>query len=299
MTSKSSTSTQHRLLVVGGMHVDDIANPLQALQVGVSNPVRWEQRVGGVATNAARVAAKSVPTTLYAAVGEDAMAQALTNAFDSDAVTLRPCRINGKATGRYTVVLNPDGELHLGLSAVTLAEALTADWVLAHLTPEAAGLLVDANLSQDTLLNLTRHVGQNSSTRIIALPVSPARCIRLLPAAKYIDLLICNVSEARQLTDVESVSEMFPAFNKLHFQQVVVTDSGNPVTVLSDQGIHSIAVPRVQTIQQAVNGAGDALAGATVAAWIGGSSLVDAIEQCGIGAALDVLNGDWQAPVIS
>ena len=41
------------LLIIGAVHLDDIAQPDYPLVSHASNPVAWTQRIGGVAANAA------------------------------------------------------------------------------------------------------------------------------------------------------------------------------------------------------------------------------------------------------
>ncbi|MBX2839048.1 MAG: hypothetical protein KTR35_19475 [Gammaproteobacteria bacterium] len=290
-------SEQPQIIAIGGMHVDDIAIPLRTLRTGMSIPVKWQKRVGGVAANAARVAGRSVSTTLYAAIGDDTAAQALVNAFAEDAVRLEPVLFRGQATGRYTVVLDESGELHIGLSSVELAERLTFKCIenlLPSHTPDA--VILDANLSEDALVGLTTYFEHTGDCSIVALPVSPAKATRLIHCAAQIDLLICNRNEAAELAGSLDIQGIAFQLNKLGFNNCIVTDSSEPITLLRNGSIRSIEITHSGDIQQAVNGAGDALAGATIAAWTQGIELEQAVKHYGLQAAYDVLSGAWVAP---
>lgn len=300
MTTLVNQADKPELLVIGGLHVDDIAIPIDALQAGVSNPVNWQQRLGGVAANAARVASRATPTELIAALGNDGRATMLVEALQKDNLKLTPVIFPDASTGRYTVILNEEGELHIGLSDVTLAEKLDLDSInplLGSATP--AGVLIDANLQEQLILDITTFFSRHQFTRTIAMPVSPARSTRLLSSAENIDLLICNASEARMLGNTTDDSDRAKGLLHAGFKTFIITDAQNPITVFDSGELHKIPLPKLETIQTAVNGAGDALAGATTAAWLNGESLVSATAHHGIPAAQSVLSGHWQAPAIS
>ena len=148
----TAVTQNDRLAIIGALHVDDIARSSSPLVSRSSNPVRWEQRLGGVAANAACAAAQCgigcQTIELTAAVGDDLLSRSLASALSGCNVTPNLQAMTGYATGRYTAIMDSDGELYLGLADVALAERLGADHVyeLAQSGPYSA-LLVDANLS--------------------------------------------------------------------------------------------------------------------------------------------------------
>lgn len=292
------------LMVVGAVHVDDIAQPLEPLVSRASNPVVWTQKVGGVAANAAsaaqRVKVQGLSVVFLAAVGDDTVAEQLNSALLKCDLDTRLVRLTENATGRYSAVMDFDGELYIGLADVSLAEKLTADDVLARcdLGPNTA-LLLDANLSENCLTALSAQATTCNSYQA-AMSVSPVKTRRLLPLAQQIDLLFCNRREALamnpQLRDSVSLDTLADNLLTLGFTQFVLTDGAAPLIAQDSQQRHVISVPEV-SVAHNVNGAGDALAGATFAAWVAGMGLNEAILNHGLPEASRVVTGE-QASIL-
>lgn len=298
-------------MIVGALHVDDIATSRQALIARASNPVSRHQRVGGVAANAALAAAGvgrdahpigSQRVAFAAAIGTDAVAAQLEKTL-LDAGIL-PCLqyLSGCLTGRYIAVLEPDGELYIGLSDVALAESLDATKVPLHIGLDACGaLLMDANLSEACLINLSKLACTAGITQA-AMSVSPAKSRRLLGMASSLDLLFCNRREAIALAadsfPVDAhIDQLADALLDRGFSQFVLTDASSPVVVQNHQTRHHIPVPKLDSASS-VNGAGDALAGATFAAWCAGEELADAVHTVGLPLAARVVRGEHVATAL-
>ncbi len=292
-------------MIVGALHVDDIATSQQGLIPRASNPVSRHQRVGGVAANAA-VAAVSFGScgnskasqyiALAAAIGTDAVATQLESTLRQ--IGVLPCLqyLPGCTTGRYIAVLEPDGELYIGLSDVALAESLDATKVPLH-TEEYTyqAILMDANLSEHCLKILSRLASAAGITQA-AMSVSPAKSTRLLSMASSLDLLFCNRREAIALAAAEfsvdaHIDQLADALLDRGFNQFVLTDATSPVVVHSQQNRHYVPVPRLESASS-VNGAGDALAGATFSAWCAGTELTDAVCRFGLPQAARVVMGE-------
>ena len=287
------------LTFIGAAHVDETAR-LQAPAVpAASNPVRWHRSVGGVAANAARAAAATGATVrLAAAIGADGDGAQVRNTLKQAGVALTPLRVPSAATGRYTLVLEPNGELHIGLADTAIAEAVTRDQVatLAQMAQASDLVIVDANLSTEAL------AAAAALGPIAALPVSPAKAVRLYPIAPQITLLIANRREAAALTGKNldtPLPELADHLQQQGFTQLVLTDG--PAPLLIDDGMtrQSLTPPAPTGPLQTVNGAGDALAGATLAAHGRGMELAAAVQQAGFPAALNILEGRATAPILA
>lgn len=306
------TPSLEYLMIVGALHVDDIATSHQGLIPRASNPVSRHQRVGGVAANAA-LAAVSVGKGINSkagqhiafagAIGTDAVATQLENTLRQAGIL--PClqHLSGCTTGRYIAVLEPDGELYLGLSDVALAESFDATKVpLRSETYSYQALLMDANLSQhclDTLSELASAAG----ITLAAMSVSPAKSTRLLSMASSLDLMFCNRREAIALAAADfavdaHIDQLADALLERGFSQFVLTDATSPVVVHSQQGRQYVPVPKLDS-SSSVNGAGDALAGATFAAWCAGTQLADAVCHFGLPQAARVVSGEHVPTALS
>lgn len=299
--------SQKSLLVIGAVHVDDIARPDTALVSRASNPVTWTRYIGGVAANAACSAARSLKESnqltveFLAAVGDDATAVQLIQTLDTLNVQTLFKRFNNTSTGRYSAIMNHDGELYIGLSDVSLAEKLTESMVNELTNWEGvAAVLLDANLSQECLKGLAEKATEHKIP-VAAMSVSPVKTQRLVALAGEIDLLICNRREAVAMLENEPVSAdldiLAEGLLELGFNQLVLTDGHEPILIKQGTKATHVSVHHVDCTHH-VNGAGDALAGATFAAWASGLSLVDAVAQVGVAASADIVTGRYTPPLI-
>jgi len=303
-----STLPSKHLIIVGAVHVDDIAQPLDALVPRASNPVKWSTRVGGVAANAACSAARlPLSATLdsinfLAAVGDDSVATLLEQALQNEGINTHLQIFENCNTGKYTAVMSHDGELYIGLADVALAEKLGQNGSLdiPHLD-SAAAILFDANISQtcaeDLLAQALTH-----KTPVAAMSVSPVKTKRLIPLAKQIKLLFCNRREAlSMIPDVKHDAPLLhlaDGLNKIGFKSFVLTDGSADLIIQDDTSRSTLSIANI-SIAASVNGAGDALAGATFAAWATGTKLNDAVAYFGLEQAKRIIQGRHKSPLVN
>jgi len=294
-------ATSKNILVVGGLLVDDIAISTENLRTGSSNPVSWHHRLGGVATNVARVAAQQLGVLLIANTGDDEHGKMLAGLLAQQSLSSSLVVWTGQSSDRYTAVLDSDGELFIGLADASLVEQMSWSDIeqrLPEWRPEA--IVVDANLSQACLNETITDLASHYDTRVpvYALAVSPAKSVRWLSVADKVDVLLCNRREAAALTRLDwqsNLDTMADELIKKRFSSFVITDGSKPILVQDRQSRSSVSVPEVD-INKNVNGAGDALAGATIVQLIKGQSLSQAISVEGIEAASAVLLGGSESP---
>jgi len=324
---KVANKVQKHLEIIGAVHIDDIATPSESLVSYASNPVKWEHRLGGVASNAACAAArynneqKSLSITLSAAVGDDSSSHSLYQTLIQLGVTPKFQIKKNSATGRYSAVMTHDGELFIGLADVSLAESLSAKEIIVRLGDSAldqspketkklshesdseptsanSALLLDANLSSTCLSELSSWAKKHSLP-CAAMCVSPAKSVRLSPISSLIDILFCNRREALALTtdqpDNAPLWQLADALTLCGFNQFVLTDGSEPLIVQSSSERITVDISKARSTQN-VNGAGDALAGASMAAWLNGYTLIEAVREFGLGQARAVVEGSLQSP---
>ena len=298
-----SDETDKNIIVIGGLLVDDIAISEEYLRAGSSNPVQWQHRLGGVATNVARVVAQQLNTRLIACTGDDDYGKLLANLLEKEILQSSLIVQQNQASDRYTAVLDHDGELYIGLADTRLAEQLQWSDIKTHLPatrPDA--IVIDANLSEQcltkTMAGLANHYQPN--VPVIALAVSPKKSLRWLPVADSVATLLCNRREAAALTGLEvdsHINALADALIQKRFQRFIITDGSEPIVVQELDSRHTISVPPVD-IEQNVNGAGDALAGATIVQLALNQSLLTAVSTFGLDAARSVLIGDASPPEV-
>lgn len=289
------------VLIVGGLLVDDVAVGTESIRPCCSNPVRWEQKLGGVATNIARVVAQQLDCVLVASIGDDKGGKLMSQALYDVGVTCSPIIRTGETSDRYSAVLNPNGDLFVGLADARLVEKIQWQDIQSHWpqqTPDA--VLLDANLSQSCITETVTAIAElhKDTTKIHAMAVSPIKAKRWLPVADKVDVLFCNRLEAATLTalpDQSNLATLADALLNCGFAQFVITDASAEIMVQENVGRTTIPVDSVQ-VEQNVNGAGDAMAGATLIQLLQGEPLAQAIATAGLSAANAVLRGDVTAP---
>jgi len=298
------TVTNPRLIVIGALHVDEIAIADGPLVLGESNPVTWTRRVCGVAANLCRAAVKTnaeVAVNLIARCSRHGDGAQLIQAMTELGIKVLPVDSDTVGTGRYSAILQSDGDVLIGLSDTTQAERFSLASIH-EATDIAAGdtCVMDGNLSEDTL-------NAFASSQLIGLCVSPAKAIRFWSIIDKLDLIFCNLSEAQALAKHTTVSEadqpdpkaLSEHLSRLGKVTVVITHGEHGIWIAS-RGVATV-VP-IQSIAQSVtlNGPGDALAGATIAqltiSSINHDNVVKAVTMVGLPAAAAVLNGKNQAP---
>lgn len=316
-----------QLFIIGALHLDEIATITSAAEpfiLGESNPVRWTRSAGGVAANVARAAAApDANITLLANYGNDANGQHLRTALLKTGVDVLPMSQsrshsgNSMGTGRYSAVVQPNGEMLIGLADVSQAEEISSAIILEHLNKHHFdAVLFDGNLSATTIGEFTTELrskphpnnSNNTYSALMAVSVSPAKANRLVKSLPLLDVLFCNRQEAIALiTEVEPTADIStePMLNILCSQgcsHIVMTDGADGVHVQSNHEHTHIRVDAVRT-PHSLNGPGDALVGATAAALLTGNithqTLAEAVLNKGIPAARAVLTGEAIAPDIN
>lgn len=313
-------SQNPNLVVVGALHVDEIATSARPLTLGESNVVTWQRSAGGVASNVARAAAMTTaptqhpehPVTLIANCGDGTTGLALQQALSQAGVQVKATHKNVNHTGRYTAVLQPNGEVLVGLADVAQAEDIEVSHVIPHLpTPHPVTLVLDGNLSKQCLTDLSALQTQS----IIGLCVSPEKAPRFLDALANLNVLFCNLSEAKTLviaaqksipdsTPMEPETALEPeslgeTLCHTGCKHIVMSLGSNGVLVTSQKQQTHIEVVPVDA-PSTLNGPGDALAGATVTqcatSELSHEDLVQAIKHYGLPAARCVITGEHKAP---
>ncbi len=286
------------LCVVGATHIDETAILTNALHPGASNPVAWQRSIGGVAVNVYRSACNHLGSEntaiLIGSVGSDSAATHIRESLPDATLTT-----SEGPTDRYSAILDRDRHLILGLADTRTIETLDYDVLaptLDSLTAEDM-LVLDANLSVSTL---TAVLTQIDAPTVAVMGVSPVKVMRIADHAQHIGVLFLNRQEACHLSgvarhnpDEADLAVVSSTLAEQGFSRHVLTDANQPIHI-SDNGTGSVieipALPAGTRIRS-VNGAGDALAGATVAALMSGLTLHECVSGPGVNAASDVLCG--------
>ena len=288
------TVTSSGVLCVGGAVVDRLLHLLAPAVPATSNPARAAASYGGVARNVAENLARlGVPVALVSCVGDDAAAPALlahAAAAGIDVAGVR--RVDGATTAEYVAVLDPDGDLVLGVAAMDVLDEITADDVAAAVDARRpAWVFLDCNLTATALAGALAAC-RAAGVRVAVDAVSTPKAGRLPDDLTGVDVVFCNLDEARVLAEGRMVAtddlgyetELAAAVRRRGCDAVVLTRGARgPLVVEAAQIAQLTIVPRDAVD---VTGAGDSLVAGTLAGLLRRDDLTTAV---GLGTRLAAL----------
>lgn len=287
---------------IGALNWDRKLRLAQALQPGTSNPAQLlAGNAGGVAFNVARHlarlgsdAAQRSQVRLVSAWGDDPEGQSLQQAAHLAGVELLGLCRERQASGQYTAVLQPDGELALALADTQVLQQLPETfWALAESTVRRSdAVVIDLNLPAAGVQRLCV-AARSGGTPLALVAVSAPKMAHLPTDLRGVDLLLLNrdelaaVAQHSALPDGDAVT-VWSHLQARGLRALLLTQGADGATLCLPDGLHPQAAPqRVDALD--VTGAGDALSAALLHAWwVRGLPLADALAQ-GQRAAASVL----------
>lgn len=280
--------TKPKLLSIGGALIDRRGQSGGPFISGVSNPGTMREEAGGAAFNTARTAARlGADVSMMTVRGGDnagqAVAEAIASARIADCSTVHLDR----ATPSYTAILDERGELKAALADMALYE--TGFVKLARRSSTRASirtadaLMLDANLPEVAIGEIISHVGKQP---VFANAISPAKAVRFGPHLKALGCLFMNAGEAGALTGnpKADASTLITELQALGLCSAVVSRGAKSILFFDEADAFSLQPPTVQIAD--VTGAGDALAGGTIAAILAGKPIAQAVRHGAAAAAL-------------
>ncbi|MBX9461708.1 MAG: carbohydrate kinase family protein [Aquamicrobium sp.] len=277
-----------RLFAAGAAHIDRRGRLAGAYVPAASNPGTMSEEVGGGAFNALRNAVRhgvdgSILSLRGGDVAGDAVARAIADAVigDLSAVFL------DRTTPSYTALIDAEGELIAGFADMGLYEIGFPKQVrrskVRHAVAGADAVLCEANMPATATEALVSQAGDRP---VFAIGISPAKVGRLVGVLARLSCLFMNANEARTLAGLESGADVVEAGRVLRdkgLARAVITSGGAPLTAFDAGGIFTIAPSPARFVAD-VTGAGDAIAGVTVAYLMRGFGFAEALRH-GMAAA--------------
>lgn len=285
-----------QIFVIGGANVDVKCHILGETVLKTSNPGRTDLSVGGVGRNIAHnMALLGMKPKLITALGRDAYGLMIKESCKQLGIDLSGCVEAEQPTGTYTVVLDSEGDLVIGVAAMDAIVALTPAVLSSRLESVQKDdlLVVDANLSPDSLLFVARKA-RDVGARLVLEPVSVPKSARLLPitAEKLpIYLMSPNLAQVETLTGAskviqESLPRICALLHARGVQNLVVGLGGDGAFWSNGMRSGFLASKAKQVID--ATGAGDSALAATLWALSGGVSLRESASAGQIAAAYTV-----------
>jgi len=257
--------TSKTIACIGGVVLDRRARVDGGARPGTSNPVSVTTSTGGVAANIARNLARlGCRVSLFSILGADDSGATALHELENSGVNasaiLRSC---SHPTASYTAVLEPNGELFIGLADMDIFEELDSPWA-DHIAPALAQCpvwILDTNLPAKTIARLLLTHKGNST--VLADPISIVKSERIRSSLAQVDVLFPNRKEAAALSgfDANTPGDVAKAATEIRKRGV-----GTVVVTLGNDGIYLDAgcggkflpvIPAKKVLD--VTGAGDAL----------------------------------------
>ncbi len=294
-------SEPKRMVCIGGAVFDRKYRARQAIIPETSNPVDGSKSFGGVARNVCEnLALLGTPVTFLSIVGEDETGGALLDHLRRQGVdTSQVVVAQDRATAEYAAVLDPNGDLVLGLADMSIFDLFQPahiDRAWPHLA-SASMVFADCNLSASTLNHLiTRRHGAGFRLAIDA--VSTPKVVRLPMDLSGIDLIFMNLDEANALlarhdrpaaADSRDAAEALVA---LGAGEAIVTMGARGVVVANGETVRH--VPAVKAHPVDMTGAGDAMIAGTLHRMLAGD---ETPEAANVGVLLGALTTETAASV--
>jgi pseudouridine kinase len=290
------------LLAVGGAHIDRRGQVKAAYVPGASNPGTVSEEVGGGAFNAARNAVqRGLDVSLLSVRGGDAAGNRVAEAIRAAKIADLSAVFLDRATASYTALLKEDGEVIAGLADMQLYD-LTFPRILARSNFRAAAasadaLLADANLPATALAKVAAAA---AGKPLYGIAISPAKAVRLLGMLGAFHCLFLNRREAAALSGLGAdapFGETAAVLRQKGLAGAVVTGGPRPIFGFDAGGVFSVLPPAPRHVADET-GAGDAIAGVTIAALCSGLPLGQALRH-GVAAALLTIEDSAAVATIS
>ncbi|TGQ73091.1 MAG: carbohydrate kinase [Mesorhizobium sp.] len=285
-----------RILALGGAHIDRRGQVSGAYVPAASNPGTMREDVGGGVFNALRTTVRrGVSASLLSVRGGDAAADTVSRAIADAGIADLSAVFLDRTTPSYTALIDREGELIVGFADMALYELAFPKQVrrskVRELVAAHDAIFCDANLPSTALERL---VALAAGRPVFAIAISPAKIVRLLPVLHGLALLFMNRREALALSGLEataSAQDVVTGLRQAGLRSGVVTAGDGPVLGFDEAAIFTIAPPPSRKVAD-VTGAGDALAGATVAALLHGMPLRAALREGVAAATLAIESAD-------
>lgn len=260
--------------VIGGANVDIHGKSTAPMRANDSNPGEVHIAAGGVARNIAENLARfDIDTRLISAVGSDHYGELLMRLTREAGVDVHAVReFPTASTSTYLSVLDDQGDMLLAVNDMAIIDRLTVETLQTSsaMLKNAAALIVDSNLQQDTLEWL---LATTSGLPVFADTVSAAKAHRLRPHLGHVHTLKTGTIEAEALTGLSAntVSQLKKVVDDLHargVQRVFVT-RGEQGVFFSDGSAHGSHTTKAgKPDVKNAGGAGDAFLAGLVYAWL-------------------------------
>lgn len=267
--------------VVGGVNVDICGRSSLPLVDADSNPGRVTTSLGGVGRNIAHnMRLLGLDVQLLTAYGDDLNGERVAASCSQLGIQLRHAKkIPGCTTSTYLYLTNPDGEMALAVSDMSICDRITPEYLAENssVLRNAQAVVADANIPAESL----RWLADNCTAPLFIDPVSTAKAKKLIPILPKIHTLKPNRLETELLTGMQIHTK-----SDVEAAAKVLLDTGvqRVFITLGDQGVYA-ATAKQQLWHDILpgnmvntTGCGDSFMAALVWAWMEERNLRDSAK---------------------
>jgi pseudouridine kinase len=284
------------IVCIGGVVADRVVRLAAPPVPGTSNPGSVVSSPGGVARNIAENLSRlGHRPTLVSVIGDDTVGTSLVTGVRAAGVDARGVRtVPSEPTAEYLAILDPDGELVLGVAVMAVLDALDASdvegaWPPGTSTSASGGgwVILDCNPRSDVLAHALARARDDAAIQLVVVAVSAPKITRLPSRLEGVDMLFCTREEARAwLTGPGGRGEL-PGISDADLaallcdagaRRVVLTKgAGGAVAAAAGGAVVEIPSDPVPVVD--VTGGGDALVAGTVDALVEGADFAAAVRR--------------------
>ena len=262
--------------VVGGVNVDIGGRSFSPLVAADSNPGQVSFSLGGVGRNIAHnMCLMGVDVRLLAAYGDDLNGERIAASCSELGIDMSSAlRVPGGTTSTYLYLTDPEGEMALAVSDMSICDRVTPAYLEENLPllQNAQVVVADTNIPQESLIWLA----ESLTVPFFVDTVSTRKAEKLRPILSRIHTLKPNRLEAELLTGIktETMEDVARAADKLlemGIHRVFISLGGDGVyAAMGDQRVH---LPTIPGNMVNTTGCGDAFMAALVWSYLEGMDL--------------------------
>jgi len=279
-------------LCIGGAAADGSYHLAGPAVLGTSNVATAQAGFGGVARNVAESLARlGIRVSLLSAVGDDASGWELLDhagaaGIDTGIVQVVP----GEQTARYIALIDPDGELVIGINAMGVLSRIRPSDVAEAPLDDARWVFAECNLDEETLLAVIERRRAGGAFRLAIDAISTPKSKRLPRDLSGIDLLCGNADEANAILERTEPATRDGALALA--RGLVARGAGAAMISIGEAGCvvatadGAWAIGAVPARVVDVTGAGDARIAGTLHALLDGEPIQEAARRGSLLAAL-------------
>lgn len=262
-----------RVTVIGGMNLDMLGSPDQALLPHDSALGKITVRPGGVGRNIAqRLCEAGGQVSLITALGNDDRTAILANSCARLGIDLSHALPTDSPAPSYLCVHDEKGDMVYAVNDMSAMDALTPDAMKTRMDAvnQSDGCVLDANLPESTL----SYIAQNAAVPLILDPVSCVKALRAMGILRYLTAVKPNLLEAKAMTGQDDPVQAAERLLNRGVRNVFISLGADGVYYANDKEKGVVSARNLPVLP--LTGAGDAFcAGMTLSLLQG-----DAIRDC-------------------